>query len=88
MKDSSEKNFSFSSSDFAKVFRPYVKSYLSTDSEEYGKSIGATLSGLLRNEILIRLTGDRDKLWTLSDNVKSNFEEFKKGLFEVKIYWR
>jgi len=87
IKGSNEKKFRFSSSDFAKTFRPFVKSYLSTDPKEYGKFVGATLSGLMRNKILIKLTGDRDKLWTLSDNVKNNFKEFKNGLFEMKTYW-
>lgn len=88
MKGSNERSFSFPSSDFAKAFYPYVKSYLSTDPEEYGKFVGATLSSLMRNQILIRLTGDRDKLWTLSEKVKDNFEEFKKYLFELEVYWK
>lgn len=87
MKESNKKSFSFSSSDFSKNFRPFVKSYLSANPEEYGKFIGATLSSLMRNEVLVKLTGDRDKLWTLSDNVKANYDEFKRELFEMKTYW-
>ncbi len=41
----------------------------------------------MRNKALVRLTGDRDKLWTLSNGIKENFEEFKRALFEMKIYW-
>lgn len=88
MRDSSERSFSFSSSDFAKSFRPFAKSYLSADPGEYGKYVGATLSSLMRNDILIRLTGDRNKLWTLSEKVKNNFEEIKKFLFELEVYWK
>ena len=87
IKKSSKKNFSFSSSEFAQSFRPFVKSFLSIDPDEYGKFVGATLSGLMRNGIFVRLTGDRDKLWTLSDNVKDNFDQYKKELSEMKIYW-
>ncbi len=87
MENSGENNFSFYSSSFAKTFRPFVKSYLSANPEEYGKFVGATLSGLMRNKALVRLTGDRDKLWTLSNGIKENFEEFKRALFEMKIYW-
>lgn len=88
MKGSREKSFNFLSSDFAKTFRSFVKSYLSTNPKEYGKFVGATLSGLMRNGILVKLTGDRDKVWTLSSNVKNNYEDFKKALFEMKTYWR
>jgi len=88
MRDSHKRSFRFPSSDFAKAFYPYVISYLSTNPEEYGKFVGATLSSLMRNQILIRLTGDRDKLWTLSEKVKDNFDEFKKYLFELEVYWK
>jgi len=82
-----EPGFSFYSSTFAKLFKPYVKKHLFTNPEEYGKFVGAALSGLMRNKILIRLTGDRNKLWTISDDIKDNLEKFKKSLFETKVYW-
>lgn len=87
MKGAAEKDFSFLSSQFAKKFKPFVKKHLSTDPDEYGKFVGATLSGLMRNNILVKLTGDRDKLWTLSPDVKNNLQKFKKKLFEIKVYW-
>lgn len=87
MKDAAEKDFSFLSSQFAKKFKPFVKKHLSADPDEYGKFVGATLSGLMRNNILMKLTGDRDKLWTLSNEVKSSHQMFKKKLFEIKTYW-
>lgn len=82
-----ESDFSFFSSQFAKEFKPFVKKHLSANPDEYGKFVGATLSGLIRNDILTKLTGDRDKLWTLSKEVKNNYQIFKKKLFEVKAYW-
>jgi len=87
MPSADRKNFSFLSSQFAKDFKPFVQKYISSNSEEYGKFVGAILSGLSRNDILSRLSGDRDKLWTLSNNVKTNFDQYKKYLFEIKTYW-
>lgn len=87
MDKSNQKSFRFASSDFGKAFRPYVRSYLSAHPEEYGKFVGATLSALMRNGLLVRLTGDRDKLWTLSSVIKDNFKQFKNDLFEMKTYW-
>ena len=87
MNSAERKDFSFFSSQFAKKFKPYVIKHLSANPDEYGKFVGAALSGLMRNNILMKLTGDRDKLWTLSKDVKTNFKEFKKKLFEVKVYW-
>ena len=84
----SEKNdFSFYSSAFAKSLKPYLKKHLSANPDDYGKFAGATLSALLRSGILIKLSGDRDKLWTLSDDIKSNFSRLKQKLFEIKTYW-
>jgi len=88
MPRSNESNFSFLSSYFAKTFKPYAKKHISTDVEEFGKFIGGILSGLARNNILIKLTGDRDKVWTLSQEVKNNYDNFKKSLFNIKSYWR
>lgn len=88
MDNAGKKNFSFLSSQLAQRFERFVKEHLSSDPDEYGKFVGAILSGLMRNRILIKLTGDRDKMWTLSDEVKENFEDYKNKLFEIKVYWR
>ena len=87
MKNVERKDFSFLSSKLANELKPYVKKHLSINQEGYGKFVGAILSGLMRNKILVRLTGDRDKLWTLSEEVKENLNPIKKKLFEIKTYW-
>ncbi|MFC1627048.1 hypothetical protein ACFL18_00640 [Patescibacteria group bacterium] len=87
MENIERKDFSFLSSQLANELKPYVKKHLSVNQEEYGKFVGAVLSGLMRNKILIRLTGDRDKLWTLSKEVKENLDPIRKKLFEIKTYW-
>ena len=87
MEKAEKENFSFLSSKFAQKFGRFVKEHLSSNPEEYGKFVGAILSGLMRNGILTKLTGDRDKMWTLSDEVKENFEGYKNKLFEIKAYW-
>lgn len=87
MPNAEKKNFKFFSSDFTTHFRRFASNKTSGDSEEYGKFIGGVLSGLFRNRVLKRLSGGRSKLWTLSDEVKRNFEEYKRYLLEVKTYW-
>lgn len=87
MENAEKENFSFLSSQFAQKFERFVKEHLKASPEEYGKFVGAILSGLTRNRILVKLTGDRDKMWTPSDEVKENFEDFKNKLFEIKTYW-
>jgi hypothetical protein len=82
-----EKDFRFFSHEFAKEFRRFASSKVSGNSEEYGKFIGGVLSGLFRNGLLKRVSGGRSKLWTLSGEVRKNFEEYKKFLLEVKTYW-
>jgi hypothetical protein len=82
------KGFSFLSSKFASTFRPYVRKYIISNPDEYGKFIGGILSGLMRNRILSKLSGDRDKLWTLTSEINENLDEYKKSLFEMKVYWK
>lgn len=79
--------FSFRSSDFSQRARKFVMPALTTSSVDYGKFTGGVLSGLFRNGFLVRLAGGRNKVWTLSEEIRTNFEEYKKTLFEVKTYW-
>lgn len=88
MANSNLNGFSFLSSSFALAFKPFVKKHITTDMDEYGKFIGGILSGLMRNDVLVKLSGDRDKLWTLSDEIKKHFDDYKELLFEMKVYWK
>lgn len=87
MSGSDKDDFKFYSSDFAKRLIPYLKTEFATNPEESGKFAGAILSGLARNLLLEKLTGDRDKLWTTSKLVKEHYSDFKQHLFDVKTYW-
>ncbi len=79
--------FSFKSSEFALKFKSFTTDKVKRNETEYGRFIGGILSGLYRNGLLIKLSGDRDKQWTLSDEIKDNFEMYKSSLFEIKTYW-
>lgn len=87
MPNAERENFKFFSSDFTTHFRRFASNKINGGSEEYGRFIGGVLSGLFRNGVLKRLSGGRSKLWTLSDEVKRSFEEYKRYLLEVKKYW-
>lgn len=84
---SNENNFSFRSSEFSEAFREFSTENVKASDLEYGRFIGGILSGLSRNGFLIKLSGDRNVLWTLSDEVKKNHGDYKKYLLEVKTYW-
>lgn len=87
MPNADEKNFKFFSHEFAKEFKNFASIKVQERPEEYGRFVGGILSGLFRNGILKRLSGGRNKVWILSDEIKKNFEDYKKYLFEVKTYW-
>lgn len=79
-------NFKFASSKFANKFKPLAEKHLS-DIGTYGKFVGATLSGLMRNGILIRIAGGRDKVWMISNDVRKHFHDFREQLFKVETFW-
>lgn len=85
--DADNEKFIFKSSELANRFDKFASDKIKKDKSEYGRFIGGILSGLSRNRILIKLSGDRDKSWTLVDEIKDNFDNYKKSLLEVKIYW-
>ncbi len=87
MPDATSPIFCFKSSKFAQSIRRFVVPTLINSSVDYGKFTGGVLSGLLRNGLLRRLSGGRDKIWTLSDEVRDEIEEFKEKLLETKTYW-
>lgn len=87
MPRSEEEDFKFTSSEFMKVFIKFLQTKLATNPDEAGKFAGAILSSLVRNSLLEKINGDRDKGWTLSETVKQNYSDIKQHLFEVKTYW-
>lgn len=87
MPRSQEKDFKFTSSEFTKVFIKFLQSQLATNPDEAGKFAGAILSSLVRNSLLEKINGDRDKLWTTSKIIKEHYSDFKQHLFDVKTYW-
>lgn len=85
--EAGDKDFNFRSSAFAQAVKKFISEDKKKNDAEYGRFIGGILSSLSRNKILRKLSGDRDKLWTLSNEVKANLELYKKLLFEAKTYW-
>ncbi len=85
--DAQNDDFSFHSSEFAEVFQKFLPEKVKKNALDFGRSIGGILSGLSRNGLLTKLSGDRDVLWTFSNEIKKQFEDYKKYLFEMKRYW-
>ena len=84
---SNDQDFSFRTSGFAAQFKKYAADKVKFEEAKYGRFIGGLLSGLSRNKILARVSGDRDTAWTLTNEIKDNLDDYKKYLFEVKVYW-
>jgi len=75
----------FHSSDFSRE----MKSFLSTSEDnEYQKIIGGILGGLSRGQLLKKVSGDRDPLWLIPEDIHKNAELYKKELFPVATYWQ
>jgi hypothetical protein len=83
-----EKNRPFFSSEFSKK----MKSYLNIDDEDtYRKTIGGILSALSKNNVLERVSSDRDPLWRLPDDIHNDPEYFKqqlKHIPHVTVEWQ
>lgn len=81
------KNRPFYSSDFAKE----IKRFLLIDNEdEFRRIIGGILGALSKNNILIRVSSDKDPLWKLPDDIHANPEYYRKELQhipEIEIRW-
>lgn len=84
---SEDEKFLFKSSELANKFEHYASEKIKKDKSNYGRYIGGILSGLSRNKLLTKLSGDRDKQWTLADDVKNDLELYKQSLFDIKTYW-
>lgn len=80
-----EKNHPFLSSDFA---REMQKLLLIDDPAEYQQTIGGILGALSKNSLIEKISGDRDPLWVLPEDIHKNSEKYKKELFPVITYWQ
>lgn len=82
------KNRPFYSSDLAKEMRPFLRI---DDDDEFRRTIGGILGALSKNNILIRVSSDRDPLWKLPDDILADPKHYKKELQhipDVEIRWQ
>ena len=81
------KNRPFYSSNFAKEIKPF----LSTNNEDEARRIiGGILGALSKNNILIRVSNDKDPLWKLPEDIHANPEYYRKELQhmpQIEIRW-
>ncbi len=82
------KNHPFYSSELAKAIRPFLNI---DNDDEFRRIIGGILGALSKNNILIRVSSDKDPLWKLPDDILSDPERYKKELQHiptVEIRWQ
>ena len=83
-----EKNRPFYSSDFSNHMRPFLTI---KDTDEFRKTIGGILGALSKNNILVRVSSDRDPLWKLPEDIHASPDHYRKELKhipEVEIRWK
>lgn len=80
-----EKNHPFLSSDFAREMQSLL---LINDPAEHQRAIGGILGALSKNSLIKKISGDRDPLWVLPEDINENAEKYKKELFPVITYWQ
>lgn len=80
-----EKNHPFLSSDFAREMQSLL---LINDPAEYQQTIGGILGALSKNSLIEKISGDKDPLWILPDDIHKNAEKYKKALFPIITYWK
>lgn len=81
------KNRPFYSSDFAEKIKPFL---LIKDKDEFRRTIGGILGALSKNNVLLKVSGDKDPLWKLPDDIQTNPDHFIKQLQhvpDIKISW-
>jgi len=82
-----EKNSPFYSSDFSNKMEKFL---IIDDKDEYRKTIGGILGSLSKNNILEKISSDRDPIWKIADDIHSDPVYYKKELQhipDVKISW-
>ena len=80
-----KKNLPFLSSNFAKEMKKYL---LIDDPDEYRKTIGGILGALSKNEMIKKISGDKDPLWILPEDIHKNAVEYKNDIFPVVTHWQ
>jgi len=75
-----EKNRPFFSSDFAREMKNYI---MIDDEDAYRKTIGGILSALSKNNILERVSSDRNPLWRLPEDINKDPKHFKEQLDHI-----
>lgn len=78
------KNRPFLSSDFANEVRSI---FVTKDDAEYQRTIGGILGALSKNSLVEKITGDRDPLWAIPEDIYKNAEKYRKEMFPVFTYW-
>jgi len=80
-----EKNHPFLSSDFSREMQSLLNI---SDPAEYQQTIGGILGALSKNSLIEKISGDRDPLWMLPEDIHKNADKYKKELFPVITYWQ
>lgn len=80
-----EKNKPFYSSDFAREMQKYL---LIEDQDEYRRTIGGILGSLSKNQLLKKMSSDRDPLWMLAEDIHQEAQSYKNDILPVAIHWQ
>ena len=75
-----EENSPFFSSDFSAAMKSFL---LIEDPGEYKRVIGGILGALSKNNILEKISSDKDPLWRLPEDIYANRESCKKELQHI-----
>lgn len=75
---------SFTVGDFCDVAKKYFKA---DDPEALGKIAGGLLSSLVRNEMVKKISGGRNKIWTVTDELNKNAKNYESAIFPITNYW-
>lgn len=82
------KNRPFYSSNLAKAIKPFLNV---DNDDEFRRIIGGILGALSKNDILIKVSSDKDPLWKLPDDILADSEYYKEQLQHiptVEIRWQ
>ena len=80
-----EENTPFLSSDFSKKMQ---KIFPIKNDSEHQRMIGGILGALSKNSIIEKITGDRDPLWMIAEDIYENAEKYEKQIQPVLLYWK
>ncbi len=78
------KELLFKSSDFQREMKKYL---ILDDEDGYRRVIGGILSGLSKNNLITRMSNDKDPLWNISIDVAEDADDYKQAILPVITYW-